>query len=123
MTTKQGRGPRRKGTPVSWDIALYEHDDGTETEVPDTWRNYTHNLNATIRAAGLGEWPHVSGWNAGTLAQRLHPVLATLRRDPAMFKALDSPNGWGTYDTLLPVLTDIAAACDANPDATVRMSV
>jgi hypothetical protein len=107
---------------MSWDINLYVTVDGHTVELPETWVNYTHNCNRMIRFAGLVEWPYeVAGWQADRLGRRLREVLVDMEANPATFRAMDPDNGWGSYDSLVPVLRKVAEMCERFPSATVRM--
>jgi len=88
--------------------------------------NITHNLNKMADAAGIYDvvWqPAEHGIaNAGQLVEPLKGGIERLEADPERFKALNPPNGWGSYDGLVRWLKEYLAACEANPDATVRAS-
>lgn len=107
---------------MSWDIWLKTELDGHEVSV---WggRNYTHNCNRMIRDAGLPEWPYsVEGWRAGELYERLDEVIANLVANPKKYQAMDPPNGWGSYDTLIPAIREVRDQCQKYPSAIVGMS-
>jgi hypothetical protein len=107
---------------VSWDIWLVTEVDGHQITVGRDF-NYTHNTNKMIREAGLTEWPYdVGGWNAGELGKRLDEVIASFEADPKKYRAMDPPNGWGSYSTLLPVLRELRDQCRTYPSTTVVMS-
>ena len=108
---------------MSWDVSLGVEVDGQLVEISDTWRNYTHNCNRMIRDAGLTEWPYsVHGWAASTLGERLSAALDVLRSDPDKYRAMDPENGWGSYDTLVPLLEQVVESCRQYPSARVQMS-
>lgn len=107
---------------MSWDIWLITELDGHEIQIDRSF-NYTHNCNGMIREAGLQVWPYeVDGWKAGDLARQLDTAIAQLEREPKRYRAMDPPNGWGSYDTLLPRLREVRDQCRTYPSATVRMS-
>lgn len=105
---------------MSWDLSI---DDADEWQCCCTheW-NYTHNCNQMIRDAGFGpEWPYdLNGMTCHEVERRLRIVLRAFEADPARFRAMDPENGWGSFDTLRPVLREIATVCRAHPLATVR---
>lgn len=88
--------------------------------------NITHNLNKMADEAGI--YKHV--WrpeeigitHARMLIGPLRDGIALMRSDPERFRALDTPNGWGTYDQFVPWLEAYLAACVENPDATIEAS-
>lgn len=86
--------------------------------------NLTHNLAKMADEAGIYKalWrPEESGLKlAGELIPVLAEGLAWLERDPERFKALNPENGWGSYDTFVPVVRSYLQACRENPDAEIR---
>ena len=86
--------------------------------------NITHNLTGMAAAAGLYHalWhPEVLGvTEARDLIWELKAGLATLKGDPAQFEALNPPNGWGSYGSLVRFVEDYIAAIEANPGAKVK---
>lgn len=95
-----------------------------ETEVYEA--NITHNLGKMADAAGLYKplWrPEEMGiTKAGELIGPLTLGLAALKADPDYFKQFKPANGWGTYTGLCMFVESYLAACEANPDATIRVS-
>jgi len=100
---------------VSWDAFLV-------ADVPDyrnpvsEWHaifgewNYTSNTNGMIRATGC-DWPLDFGGRSGPDgAAYLHRVITALESDPVRFEAMNPPNGWGSYESLLDVLREMRAA-------------
>lgn len=107
---------------MSWDINLYTELDGEIIDIPGTDFNYTHNINQMIREAGFSDWPYeVDGWDAQDLGIALAKSLEELTRDPKRFRAMNPKNGWGDYDTLVPVLQQIRELCAKYPSAKVHM--
>jgi hypothetical protein len=111
---------------MSWDIDLYDdrgHCDGS-------W-NYTHNCNRMIEAT-LGElvedtaapfwakgdgnmgrrswWRLLDGKSGPEGAAMLDHIIRGLTADPARFRAMNPANGWGDYDQLVKVLSDMRDA-------------
>jgi len=108
---------------MSWWVSLVTKVDGHEIEVGDSSMNYTHNCNPMIRDAGLTQWPYeVDGWKASYLGALLREAIENLEAEPAVYQAMNPPNGWGSYDTLLPVLRKVRDECLKYPSTTVRMS-
>lgn len=115
---------------MSWDAYLID-DRGHE----EGFWNYTHNCNPMIEAA-LGEdieattepwWQSICTQGASPLgrccwwellhgaegpegAALLDRVIRGLEAEPARFRAMNPQNGWGDYDSLLKVLTEMRNA-------------
>lgn len=90
------------------------------------WRNITHNLTRMAYAAGIYKhlWrpDEIGVTKAGDLIQPLRDGLARLESDPDTYSAYNPENGWGSYEGLVAFVRDYLAACEANPDADVRVS-
>ena len=90
------------------------------------WANITHNLGKMAGEAGIYEalWrPEEIGiTKAGQLIEPLQAGLAKLKADPAHYEQFNAPNGWGLYKHFVPFVEKYLAACEENPDATVRVS-
>lgn len=88
--------------------------------------NITHNLGSMAREGGFYKavWrPEEVGIHvAGQLVSTLRDAVALLEAEPARFRKHDAPNGWGLYDNFLPWLRRYLEACEANPEAEVRVS-
>lgn len=95
-----------------------------ETEVFEA--NITHNLARMANEAGIYEalWhPNDEGEKkARSLVPILNEGLAKMKNDPELFKKLNSPNGWGTYDCFVPWIEEYLDACKNFPDAKVGVS-
>jgi hypothetical protein len=87
--------------------------------------NVTHNLTEMARVAGIYQclWrPEELGiTKASQLIDQLRAGLDLLKSDPERFKALDSPNGWGTYDHFVKFVEEYLNACGENPEADVSV--
>ena len=85
--------------------------------------NYTHNVTPMWVRAGVYAALYES---AGRLALDILPDLRRGLRDmeehPEAYRPFDDPGDWGTYRTALPWLRKVVAACEENPDATIRVS-
>lgn len=88
--------------------------------------NITHNLGAMAREAGVyaAMWrPDENGMvTAADLIAPLEAGLALLEDDPDRFRAMNPPNGWGSYDGLVRFVRRYLTACRENPTATVVVS-
>lgn len=111
---------------MSWDATLYDdrgHIDGD-------W-NFTHNCNRMAnaivhpdentdlttfdevlfpKAAGRewkSWWQLLNGMTGEEGRTYLSKIITGLEADPSRFRAMDPPNGWGSYDRFLEVLKEM----------------
>ena len=88
--------------------------------------NITHNLGKMAEAAGLYEplWnAEENGYKKGAdVIPLLREGLAKLKDDPEKYKALNAPNGWGTYKYFVPFVANILEACERYPRAIIEVS-
>ena len=98
---------------MSWDVTLGD-DRG---HVEGDW-NYTHNVNPMISAAAADRgitlerswWDRLDGMEGCDGARYIGLIIKGLEADPDRFRAMDPENGWGSYNTLLPVLHEMHTA-------------
>lgn len=107
---------------MSWDIDLMGEIDGHPVNL-GSW-NYTHNTNRMIREAGFTDWSmdEIQGMSAREFATRLGRAIDTLVIKPEQFREMDAQNGWGSYDTLVPVLRELHDQARRFPSATMHAS-
>lgn len=107
---------------MSLDFTLYAV---RRTMVFDT--NITHNLNKMAEAVGIYKYlwhpEQVGVTHAQQMIAPLRAGLAQLKADPARYETFSAPNGWGTYAQFVPWVEQVLAACEANPDAEISVSV
>ena len=88
--------------------------------------NITHNLGRMAEEAGIYKhlWrPEELGiTTAQELIAPLQDGLNKLLLEPERFKQFDPPNKWGSYEALIKFVSDYLAACEASPNATVKVS-
>jgi len=95
-------------------------------------RNYTHNTSRMIYGAlqdagvvlpnpdGHGTvawWGHLNGMTGPEGAAYLDAILTHLAKDPGRYRAMNPENGWGNYDDLVTVLTEMRDAVPEHPTA------
>lgn len=109
---------------MSWDIWLTTEVDGRTVTIEDAGDfNYTHNCNRMIRHAGFEEWPYqLDGMPAGDFCKRLDAVLVAFREDPDRYREMNPENGWGDFDSLHLLLTEVLDSFDPFPSARVGCS-
>ena len=90
------------------------------------WANITHNLAEMANNAGiyyhLWKPEEIGITTAHQLIEPLKKAIAILKADPDGFREFEPSNKWGTYDDFIPWLERYLKACEATPDATVRVS-
>ncbi len=106
---------------MSYDIYLTIDTGGPEHAlVTDGW-NYTSNCAPMWRQAGA-DLATFHARKAGDCLPVLDAAIAAMRADPDTFRKMDPPNGWGSYDSLLPQLEALAEDLRRHPNATVAVS-
>ena len=106
---------------MSYDIGLLVDTGGPELASLDIDWNYTSNCAPMWRAAGLD----LAGFHqrpARECVAELDQALIVLRAQPARFEPLNPPNGWGSYETLVEALDELAASFRRHPNAIVWVS-
>ena len=107
---------------MSWDVWL-EIDTGSGNYMTEGDLNYTSNAGVMFAKAGLS---HFGGTLNRMEAPRaviiLKDVITAMEEDPATYRALEPPNGWGDYDSALEFITKVYRLCLAHPKATLRVS-
>jgi hypothetical protein len=113
---------------VSLDVTLYgphcEHCKRGGETLYDA--NITHNLGPMADAAGIYEacWrPEETGAKtAKDITEKLRAGVAWLKANREEAEKHNAANGWGLYVHFLPWVERYLAACEANPDAEIRVS-
>ena len=97
-----------------------------EPDDPVFHANITHNLGGMAREAGIYPclWhPEEIGITRGRqLIEPLVQGLATLMESPETYRAMNPPNGWGTYEGLCDFVARYLCACEMYPNAEVSVS-
>jgi hypothetical protein len=101
---------------VSLDLWLTIDTGGPEpATVWDDW-NMTHNVNRMYEVTlGTTLGTFLEGRTAAETLPRLTAMLADMLDRPGVYRALNPPNGWGSYDTLLPRVRELVEAAQAHP--------
>lgn len=79
---------------------------------PCRWLDRVENVwhDAPDGHGSVAWWEHLNGMDGPSGAAYLNTIIRGLEADPARFEAMNPENGWGSYDTLLKVLTDMRNA-------------
>ena len=84
--------------------------------------NMTHNVCAMWIEAGCFDALYNSeGKHAKDVVNELTSGYKKMSLAPNIYKKLNPSNGWGDYDTALVWLKELIDACDAYPEAIVRI--
>jgi len=114
---------------VSYDITLtidtgrtYIDDDGSaHTDPVSVWSaNYTANCAPMWRLAGC-DLRDLHGLPAPHAADMLTRAVTAMEAEPAVYEALNPPNGWGDYPSALRFLRSMREACRTHPRTTVQV--
>ncbi|PFG17235.1 hypothetical protein ATK74_1798 [Propionicimonas paludicola] len=83
--------------------------------------NITYNLSPMLKAAGFCGWGDLVGMKARDAGAHVLKVLDGMSTDPAHWRAMNPPNGWGDYDRCLQGrMREWAKQClEAGPDDTI----
>lgn len=108
---------------MSLDISLYVTVDTGAAEplrMDIDGMNMTHNVTPMWREAGVYAALYESdGTPAGQWLDALRAGVADMEARPAVYEALNPPNGWGRYRHSLPFLRRWLALCEQHPKALV----
>lgn len=84
-------------------------------------RNMTSNVAPMWRKAGA-DIAEMDGKTAADCAPLLAAAVTAMEIDPAAYRLMDPPNGWGSYETCLDFLVSVRDACVEHPACTIRVS-
>jgi hypothetical protein len=106
---------------MSYDIWLEADLGGPKPITVGNGWNYTSNMSDAWREAGA-DLAQFDGKTAGECAFFLSLAIDRMKADPDKYRAFNAPNGWGSYDTLVPALDQLLALFRTAPRATVVVS-
>lgn len=108
---------------MSWDatLVLDIKVDGNDLHLVQGDWNYTHNCNEMIYDAlgverdqvkkhflvGYTWWDLLDGKGGEEGAELLTGIIEALEAEPEKYRAMNPENGWGSYDSLIEVLTEM----------------
>ncbi len=105
---------------MSYDIWLIIDTGGPEpAHVGGDW-NCTSNCAPMWRAAGA-DLAEFNGRKAADCLPVLDAAIQKMQADPETYRAMNPPNGWGDYDSLVRALERLAQELRYHPKATVRV--
>ena len=114
---------------MSYDLALLIDTGGPQKAIVSDHWNYTSNC-APMWSLAMPETDGLDGLGGLTGAEaavHLRAGIARMESDPAVFRALDPENGWGSFDSdphggMLAATKDWLRQCDLHPKAEVTVS-
>lgn len=89
-------------------------------ELGEEW-NFTSNCASMWRKAGA-DIASFHGKRAGDCVTPMAAAVENLIEFPGVFRLMDDPGDWGTYDQLLPRMIVLLQAFRECPDAVVEVS-
>jgi hypothetical protein len=106
---------------MSYDVAFHVQGPYDDQEVELWWRNHTSNTSGMWRAAGV-DIAELAGVKGEQVAVAVNAAIEEMERNPDTYKAMNPPNGWGSYETCLDFLRDLRAAAARFPDLPLWVS-
>ncbi len=100
---------------MSYDVSLCIDTGGQEPAC------LTSNVAAMWRRAGA-DLVAFDGRVAADVLPALRAAIVVMEDDPATYKAMNPPNGWGDYDSCLEFLGELVKDFASHPKATVVVS-
>jgi len=108
---------------MSYDIWLEIDTGGPEPAIVHEVGNYTSNVvpmwAKALGGTSLGEY---HGRNAGDAVTELRAAVARMDAEPAIYAAMNPPNGWGESRSARDYLNKVAQACADHPRTTIHIS-
>jgi len=107
---------------MSYDIDL-RVDTGRDLVSIRDW-NYTYNVSPMFREAFdcLDGIRMLDGMSAPVAAKWLQIAVSAMRADPEKYRAMNPPNGWGSYEGVLKLLEEMLAECEGRTRCVVQVS-
>lgn len=106
---------------MSYDISLNHVETGEEE-----WSaNYTSNvypmLQCAFANAGMSEWKGIHGMSALAARPFLAKAIGHMIQHPEIYEPMNPENGWGSYERLVPFLTEFWKQTKMYPDAIIEI--
>jgi hypothetical protein len=102
---------------MSYDVSLYIST-GADKEAQVYESNHTSNCSGMWEDAGV-DLRTMKGTSAKDQLPILKQAVETLRANPEKYRAMNPPNGWGSYESALRFIENLANACEENPACTI----
>lgn len=88
-------------------------------ELDGLHENYTYNCSGMLVEAVGTSLSEMDGWTGERVAEALGRAVEDMTVNPAKYRAMNPPNGWGDADGWRAYLSKIRDACIAAPRATL----
>lgn len=106
---------------MSWDVSIVIDTGGEHLATVDDVGNTTYNLSAMYEKALGCNLGMLDGIKCNDVVGRARTAIRKMNAKPKVYKTLNPPNGWGTYDGALIFLTSLVEACSKHPKASVKV--
>ncbi|MFJ5625436.1 hypothetical protein ACIQD3_22665 [Peribacillus loiseleuriae] len=105
---------------MSWDISLTAKR-LVDVEVGDIG-NYTYNVSKMYRVAMGISLSELDGQKATDVIPMIRKGVDEMLANPEKYRAMNPPNGWGSYEGALDYIQKLLHECEKNPDSIIRVS-
>ena len=103
---------------MSYDIGL-QINTGLELRDVVEIGNMTYNVGPMYAKAYGASLTTLDGKKCSDVLPALRKALAAMQDNPAEYRKLNPPNGWGDYGSALLYLEKLVKECAANPDCII----
>lgn len=81
----------------------------------------TYNVSPMYREAFGHSIMDLNGLPAPEAADRMEAALRDMENNPTKYKAMNPPNGWGSYEAAMSILRQMIPICRQHPKATFEI--
>ena len=108
---------------MGWSFRMDADLGGPEPATVHWGMSYTHNVGDMYREAmGEGGINQLHGKTGTECLELLQPAIEAMEREPAKYRAMNPPNGWGNYEGAFDVLRQLHVWCLETPRALMCIS-
>ena len=87
-----------------------------DVEYPEMFdRNLTYNVKVMLNRAGIHPWV-LDGLTVKDVRPVIENAYMVMFDNPDYFRRFEAPNGWGTYESTMSVITDLNDYLATAPD-------
>lgn len=106
---------------MSYDVSLTIDTGGEYPAVVCEVGNITSNVMPMIKEAMGFPFRELDGVKAFDAQPKIDSALARMEQTPETFKAMNPPNGWGSYEGTMGFLARFSSCCVHHPQAVISM--